>query len=792
MVRQDSTLATPLSQASNSYMSYEEIKESQSVHLREYWRIVRRRKWMVFLTILLGTMLGTLISFSMKSMYQALAIIEVGKDNPTLIRTGDTVISQSDYTIKTAIQILQSRPLFDEVIQSLKLDQNGNFLDVAERRSLTETIEAAFGQSKLAATDRRILAKDWQDKSSNLDEIQPPTEVKNPKVLTLEEEKQRNKRLKVMSDNLKITQVRDSRLLKIEYLHTDPILATAITNALAKAYIDNNFRDKTNKYTRTSEWLDRTTRELKAKVELAEQELASYTKVNNIFNTDDKSTLTTEKLTKLHGEATRAEAERILKHSLYQEVQQGRIEQLPEAFSDPKLIELKKKLGELATQSAQLEVKFGGRNPKVQEVRQQMTAIEEQIKSNMVTLEEKLKADYERAVRDEGSLQDALSKAKAEASQENQAAIKFNLLRQNVDTTKALYNDFLQKTTQAQAQVAEQYNNVTMIEPAEVPIVPYSPKRLQNILLALLLSTVGGIGLALFADYLDNTVKDPNDVARYAQIPTLAMIPKLNTQKGSPVPYGRDSLSPEVEQKSSVLALNSQLFTPDHHPLGVEAYRILRTSILLSTAGGPPKKILFTSGSPSEGKSTTAINTAISLARLGRSVLVIDADMRRPTVHKALSIDNKIGLSNCLSGEVPIEKVVKSSTIPNLSLLPSGVIPPNAAELVSSESMRILLQELSSQFDHVLIDSPPLASVTDALVLSTMVDGVILLVSSGRSTRDILRYSCQQLAKVNSKLLGAVLNNFDYKQDGYGYYNYNYYGNYRESEIDRVSNASLT
>ncbi len=792
IVRQDSALTAPVNQTPSPYLSYNEITQSQNVHLRQYWRIVKRRKWTVLLVILLGTMVGTLIAFNLKSMYQAQAIIEVGKDNPTLIRTGDTVISQSDYTIKTAIQLLQSRPLFDEIIQTLKLNQNSNFLDVAEKRSLSETLQAAFGQSPLLASDRRILTGVWASKQADKSEAPTIVQVNDPKILTPEDEKQRNKRLKALSDNLKITQTRDSRLLTIQYSHTDPVLATAITNALAKAYIDNNFRDKTNKYSRTSEWLDRTTRELKAKVEQSEQELANYTKANNIFNTDDKSTLTTEKLVKLHGEATRAESDRILKRSLYQEVQQGRVEQLPDAFSDPKLIELKKKLGELATQAAQLEVKFGGRNPKVQEVRQQMAAIEGQIKSNMVTLEEKLKADYERAARDESSLKDALSKAKVEASQENQAAIKFNLLKQNLDTTKGLYNDFLQKTTQAQAQVAEQYNNITMIEPAEVPTIPSSPKRLQNILLALLLSTVAGVGLALFMDYLDNTVKEANDITQYAQIPTLAMIPKLTTNKANSLQPESGVIAISQDSKPYRMALNAQLFDPDANSVGTEAYRILRTSILLSTAGGPPKKILFTSGSPSEGKSTTAVNTGISLARLGRSVLVIDADMRRPTIHKILGIENKIGLSNCLSGEVRLENVIKPSTIPNLSVLPSGIIPPNAAELVSSESMRKLLLDLSPYYDHILIDSPPLANVTDAIVISTMVDGVILLVSSGKCTREILRYSSQQLAKVNAKVLGAVLNNFDFKNDGYGYYDYNYYGTYRESQADQVTSGTLS
>ncbi len=770
-VRSDSLTPAPL--GFNSYQNYESATSEQKVHLREYWRIVKRRRRLVVLVLILGTMLGILISFHQKSIYKSAVIIEVGKNNPTLIRMGDAVVSTTDYDLKTAIQQLQSRPLAQAVIRELKLDQNRNFFDVAEGRSLGETLKAVVGNINAPNSDRKIIAGIFEPKADEEKLIEALTHP----VLTPEEQG----KIGIILSNLAVTQIRDSRLLKIEYSHTDPVLASAIANSLAKTYIDTSFRAKTDKYSKTSDWLDRTTRGMKAKVEQAEQELVNYTKSNNIFNID-KSTLTTDKLIKLHTEATRAEAERMLKYSLYQEVQQGRVEQLPEAFSDSKLNELKKKLSELVTQAAQLDVKFGGRNPKVQEIRQQATAVEEQMKAILVSLEVKMKADYERAQRDEEMMKAALGQAKADAVQENQAAIQFNLLRQNVDTTKGLYNDFLQKTTQAQAQVAEQYNNITLIEPAVIPTGPASPKRSQNLMLAVLLSTVAGIGFALFVDYLDNTIKDANDVSQYAQIPTLAMVPML-TVKGRSL-SGTYLATIAKDSPASFLALNAQLYDGSISSTAIESYRILRSSILLSTAGGPPRKILFTSGLPGEGKSTTMINTALSLARLGRSVLIVDADMRRPTAHKVFAVENQLGLSNYLSGKIPLEKVIKPLNVPCLSLLTSGIIPPNAAELVSSESMRNLLAELSRRFDHILIDSPPLASVTDALVISTMVDGVILLVSSGKCTRDVLRYSSQQLRKVDARILGAIINNFDLVHDGYGYYQYRYYANYEAAAAD--------
>lgn len=791
IIRPQTTLTTPEHLPSAVLATHPSPQQTDGVHLREYWRIVKRRQNLMWLVILLGSMFGTLYSFRDKSIYTAKAIIEVASEQPTLLKGSDGYWYTPEFGLKTAIQKIQSRPLTSEVVKAMRLEKNPNFLDVNETRSMSETFAAVIGKTKTPVSDRKSLAgilnHSPEEATLEMATIQAVSDLERATQAEL---------IDTVRGNLKVSSIRDSQLLNIEYSHTDPVLAAAIANTIARTFIESNFRAKTTKYNQTSDWLDRTTRGLKAKVEQAEMELANYTKASNIFNVDNQSTLTTAKLSKLHEQATRAEADRILKHSLYQEVLQGRVEQLPEAFSDPKTNELKKRLGELATQAAQFDVKFGGRNPKVVEIRQQMAAIEQQLKSSSTTLEEKLKADYERAVRDEQSLNAALNKAKAEAANENQAAVQFGLLKQNVETAKALYNDFLQKTTQAQAQVAEQYNNVSLIEPAEEPQFPSRPKRLQNILLAILLSCIGGIGLAFFFDYLDNTIKDAEDINHYAGLPTLAMIPKLTDKefaragkvKLAQISAPENTKSQLSNSKNSMLALNAQLHDAAINVSGIEAYRILRTSILLSTASGAPKKMLFTSGLPGEGKSTTVINIALSLARLGRSVLLIDADMRRPSVHKYFGIDNLVGLSNYLSKDAPLEQTIRSVGIPNLSLLPSGMIPPNAAELVSSESMRELLNDLSPSYDHILIDSPPLMHVTDALVLSTIVDGVILLVSSGKCTRDVLRYCRNELSKVNAKVLGTVLNNFNFKKEGYGYYNANYYSPYESAETQQMNN----
>ncbi|HWP45328.1 MAG TPA: polysaccharide biosynthesis tyrosine autokinase, partial [Blastocatellia bacterium] len=590
----------------------------------------------------------------------------------------------------------------------------------------------------------------------------------------------------VLAANLKVEQVPRARLLAISFTHTEPAIAAMVANGIAETFIDRNFVNKTQKYTKATEWLDRRTRELKAKVEQSEKALADYVRQQNFSFSGDKQNLATEKFMRLHDQVQRAETDRVLKQSLYEEVKAGRTDQLPEVYSDKQLEELERKLRELKIKAAELDVKFGRKNPRVIEVAQQITALEGQIAVSRKTLETRLRAEYEQALRQEKALKDILERTKAETAQQNQAEIKYNLLKQEVDTNKSLYTEFLAKTSQADIQLAEQHNNLAMAEPAVAPGAPIGPQRLRTILIWLFLSLTGGVGLAFFLEYLDNTIKTVEDVSKYVQLPALGVIPAIDERKIRTVGSGRNGKrralaggggnGKDLMRPAGMLALDSRSSI-------AEAYRVLRTSVLLSSAGGPPKIILVTSGRPAEGKSTTTVNTAISMAQLGANVLIIDCDLRKPSVHKTFGVDHTRGLSTYLSRDVEIDSLIHNLPIKNLSFLPSGAIPPNAAELISSDKMKLLLAELAQRYDHILIDSPPLMHVTDPVILSTMVDGVILVVHGGKSTREMVRRSRQELAAVGAKIFGVVLNNVDLRGDGYDYYYYDrYYGDYQQEK----------
>jgi len=762
-------------------------EEEEGMRLRELWHTVRKRKWLILTIAVIVTTLVIIEAYRTKSTYRASAFIEMVKERPSVKPAAGGVVIQTDedsyypqLSINTSLFRLTSEPLLEDVVANLKLDENPKFVE-PQRASVWEAVQAILNRASLKKQESQTSA------------VTPLTlsAAKGPR--SPEESERLAPFVSMVSGGLQAEQVKETRTLKVTYTHTDPAITAAVVNGIAQNFIGRSFETKTEEFTNASDWLDVTTRELRAKVEKAEQELADYTREHNIFSTDNKETLTTDKLTRLHDQATRTETDRILKQSVYEEVKAGRGAGLPAAFADTKIASLQSKLEELESNEAKLDLKYGPDHPQVAEIKQQIKITSDQLAKSRKALEDKLKSEYELAARDEQSLKSALNQAKGEAVQQNQDAIQFNIRKQEVDTAKALYTDFLQKTSQAKVEVAQQQNNMRLIQPARVPSSPVGPSRFRMIVLGFFLSLIGGVGVAYFLEYVDNTIKTVEDVSRYVRLPALGVIPaiaaaaqgKLRGEKNGK----RFVLANSSSSDAAPMALSSdRLAVIDNRSSAAEAYRVVRTSMLLSAAGSPPKTVLVTSGQPGEGKTTTVVNTAISLAQLGASVLIVDCDLRKPSAHKVFGIVHDKGLSTYLSRDIEIDGLITKLQIPNLSLLPCGPIPPNPAELISSERMKNLLRMLSERYDHVLIDSPPLIHVTDPVILSSLVDGVILVVHGGKSTRAVTQRARQELASVGAKVFGVVLNNVDLKRHGYDdYYYYRHYSGYEQENESEVS-----
>jgi len=707
--------------------------------------------------------------------------------------------------LNTKMLMFKSRPLLEDVVTKLKLDQDSRFLDSSQKRTRWQTIKSFVFSSPVEKTE---LARDetvlGQGTAKTVQRIDRPQDalglpVADPKL---------DRAVAILQTGLAVEKIKDTQALKISFSHRYPEIAALVANGLTERFIHRNFESKIDRYTTTSSWLEASTDKMKDKVRAAEQALANYTRDHNIFNKQAPSTLTNDRLTKLSDQAMRAELDVYFKQTLYEEVKQGRVAKLPEAFGDIRITELQKKLNDLAITAAQLNVTYGPEHENVKSVQQQMVVIQEQLQESRATLEEKLKGEYARAVRDNETLKTALEQAKTEAVQQDQAGIQYSILKGDVDTANALYTEFLHKTNQANLEVAQQRNNMTVIQPAQLPRVPDTPPPVLPITAALLGGLAVSVGVAFLVERLDTTIKNVGDVNRYAQLPTLGVIPAMGVQrrrlissrqKGRAEPItmaiGSQAALPPEGNRGNGSSNGKGDFEPSQITFlggmasAAEAYRALRTSVLLSAAGSPPKTILFTSGRPAEGKTTTVVNTAISLAQLGASVLIIDADLRKSANHKGFNIDTELGLSTYLSRDVEIEGLIQKLSTPNLSLLGCGPIPPNPAELISSEKMKALLKIACERYDHVIIDSPPLMYVTDWVILSTLVDGVILVVHGGKSTREGVRQSRHMLALVGAKVYGVVLNNVSVRNLSSSALNYYPYQSADgvEREQDRVS-----
>ena len=432
---------------------------------------------------------------------------------------------------------------------------------------------------------------------------------------------------------------------------------------------------------------------------------------------------------------------------------------------------LRSREAELKIQAADLNTQFGPSYPKLAILNNQLKEVQSQIQAETKKIVSKVRGQYSAALQRETMLHEALEKQKQEANKLNESAIEYTLLKRDVDTNRQLYEGLLQKLKEAGVSAGLKSNNFRIVDSARPPSYPIEPNIPRNLLFAAVLGLASGIGLALLLEGLDNTVRTTEQAQMISGIASLGMIPlgSKSAREGQNPKRLVIATSKEAVELVTQVRPQSQM---------AESYRALRTSLLLSSLGSPPKVVMVTSALPQEGKTTTSINTAVVLAQKGVNVLLIDADLRRPSIHKTLGMGPKSGLSNVLTGSTTMDQAISRSTIlPNLYVLPAGTPPPNPAELLASSNMRDVLNQLRAQYDHIVIDTPPTLSVTDAVVLSPRADAVVLVIRSGQTTKQALRRSRDVLMQVNAKVVGVLLNAVDLSSPDYYYY-YEYQGKY--------------
>lgn len=789
--------------APSYYAGYGEYADAKSGgHLRDYWRSVRHYQWMVLALALLAAVGMAVYMARQPDIYEARARVQVDLEtqSPALgaSKNGPPIIASavSDPTyFSTQLQVLSSSGLLRRVVKELDLEHDKDFLQQQKPAWGQETWSRLLGMFTPGARHR--AEEQGTQKSRPQVGVVPPTpqsaaaprpgDGAEVRPEDMEEVKRLAPFVDALQRNLSIEpvkdtrlQVKETRLIDIGYRHPNPQVAAKVVNAIAMSFASSNLERQTEANATAGDFLQKRIAELQSQIRDGEERLSSYAKSHEIISLDANQNTVAERLAGLNRQLLDAENDRKLAESAYESARApGAATALAEGGSQ-QVAASEVKLADLRQRREQMLVEATEDWVEVKEVNRQIAELEKQIKESRQHATEvvltNLETRYRQAVAREQSVADAYARQRSAALAQNDAAINYRIIQQEVETNRDLLEGLLQRSKENNVLLAALVgtpNNIHVTDYALVPGVPVGPKRLQGVAVAVLFALFAGVGLALFLSYMDDSVNSVADVEGALHLPAMASIPAVGgTTRGrllrlpAAVLSRRGVLSQPAEQHPLLTGEDAR------SPLA-EAYRQLRTSVLLSTAGHAPKTLLVTSSLQAEGKTTTAVNTALVLAQTGARVLVVDADMRKPSLHALLDVaPGGGGLSSILSsdmGEAEMLKSVSPYGETGLDVLPAGPKPPNPAELLSSKRMLALLKVCAENYTHVVIDSPPVTMFTDGVLISPNVDGVLLVVNCGKSSREVVRLSRKVLTDVGATIFGVVLNNVKTSVEAYHY-----------------------
>ncbi len=713
--------------------------------LWDYWRILLRHKWTVLSVVVIALIMGAVVAFSTTPVYEAVGRVVINREGADTagLKSSDAGASDSydDYMVAmdTQTHVLQSDAIAKLVIRKLNLDSDPAFAGKgASPINGGDDLSSAEGRSIEPHREAGLVGK--------------------------------------FHRSLQINSIPRTRLLEIRFSGTDPNLAAKAVNTVIDTYIEQNYKTRLDATTRTSTWLTQQLSELQLKVQESQEKLVHYQEEHGILGIDEKENIITSKLDEINKELTVAEADRMQKESVYRLAGSGDPDLLSNLDPSSPLVKLRNQEVDLHRQLAQASVNFQPTYPKVEELNNELKAVQADIKIEVARLAAKFQKDYMAALEREKLLRASLENQKTAENQLNESAIEYSLLKRDVETNRQLYEGLLQKLKEAGVMTGLRSSNVRIVDPASPPTAPSSPNIPRNLMISLLVGLAGGVSLAFILESRDNTVHSLEQAQMITALPSLAVIPLASRANRV---LSRDKLLGQPAAAASVARPKSQI---------AEAYRALRTSILLSEAGKSAKVLMVTSALPQEGKTTTSVNLAIVLAQHGARVLLIEADMRRSGISEVFAFKSDLGLSTVLGQNTSVDSAIQSIPgVQNLSVLPAGPVPINPSEMLASTRMRELLISLGPKFDHIIIDTPPVLNVTDAVLLSALADSTVLVIRSGVTGKAALRRAHQVLSHVNARIMGVVLNAADSTEPDRYYYGNRYRDYYDDSA--RVATA---
>lgn len=703
--------------------------EAPAFDLGAYWRLAIKHRILIIGCFLAALAIGAAATLLMTPIYTAQATLQIDREAARVFNSAEDVspresMSQGEEFFQTQYGLLRSRSLAERVVESLGLASSDQALE-------TLGIEAPARVGSAAA----------------------------------QAERRRNAALTYVQGNLSVTPVRGSRLVAVGFDNPDPVVAARVANGFAENFIQSNLDRKFQSSAYAREFLEERIAQTKGRLEEAERQLVSYAANQQIINVGEPSeggtesgagsqSLASNNLVALNASLAEARAARVAAEERWRSARSAPVMTLPEVLNNPSIQRLGEQRAQLESEYQQKSSIYQADYPEMVRLRGQITEIDGQIQSLASNIKASIQSQYVVAANQERSLQGQVNGLKGDVLDLRDRSIQYNILQRELDTTRTLYEGLLQRYKEVGVTGNVTTNNVSIVDNATPPGAPSKPNMIINLALAAIFGLGLGVVAALVLEALDETVATPDDVEKKLGVPVLGVVPLLD--KG--------------QTTAAALADIRSGFS--------EAYYSLRTALQFSTPDGAPSSLLVSSARPAEGKSTTAYAVALNLARVGKRVLLVDGDLRNPSMHRVVGVENERGMSNLLSGSIDLATVVQRTRQDNLFFIPCGPLPPNPAELWGSDRLRQFLNEARTNFDHVIVDGPPVLGFADSPLLAATVGGVLFVLESRGTRRGQARGALRRLKMGRARLLGAVLTKFNAKATTYGGYDYAYDYNY--------------
>lgn len=710
------------------YPGYPELVDAGDVDgfdFRKYLRILHKHRWIIAGCAGISLLLSLIATFLMTPIYQATATLQIDREAANVVQveglqTSENVGDPQFY--QTQYELLQSRALAEKAVAAIGLADDPKFV-IKAPQSVLGWIRSSVGS---VISSSKAEPEAGEDGEASLDKSQKDA-------------------IDALQRGLAVSPIRNSRLVKVTFSHPNPDMALRVANGLAEAFIASNLERKYDASSYARKFLEERLQQLKVKLEESEAQLVAYAQKQGIINLDDRQSLKGNDLASINVKLQDARNDRIRLEQLWLQAQKAGGLGLTQILSDPTIQENRKLRSQLAADYQQKLGLYKPAFPTMVRLKSQIQELDEQVKQAAVAIKASIKAQFEAAKSAEAELAQQLEATKTDVLDQRSRSIQYNILQREVDTNRTLYDGLLQRYKEIGVAGGVGTNNISVVDRAERPRFPSSPRLLVNMMMALFAGTALGIAGAFGLEFMDDTFKSPEDVESGLAMPVVGVIPK---------PKSGMSVSDAANDARSGMS---------------EAYRSLRTALQFASADGFPRTLVVTSSRPSEGKSTTCVSLATTLTQIGMKVLLIDADLRNPSLHKYLTLSNEIGLSNYLAGAKLPQEVARETRTNHLTFISAGPLPPNPAELLAGSRFTSLLGLATESFDVVIVDSPPIMGLADAPLLAGVVSGTLLVVAANETRREAAKVAVKRLHFARASIIGAVLSKFDAAQVGYGY-----------------------